>query len=1108
MNVAAPIRVLLVEDDADDYEHTREMLAAIPGRVFELDWIVSYDAAGEAVRRNAYDVCLLDYYLGKEHGLTFLEEAVSAGVTTPFVLLTGRGDRSIEQAALAAGASDYLAKADVASATLERAIRHAMERGRMIAALRASERRFRAMIEKGGDGITLHGADLRSFYQSPAVEAITGYGEPEAHGMSWREFVDKDQYPRVEAAIEKLRAKPGATAELELELRRPDGSHRTIALRACNLLADPDVGAIVSNFQDITGRKIAERQRDGFFELTLDLFCVAGPDGRFRKLNPAWEQTLGWSREELSARPFNEFIHPDDVAATESMVAQLTTGKRTVDFHNRYRTRDGGYRCFRWTAIGTVDDGLIYAAARDVTDERAAAERDRLLFALSPIAKWLLDAASSRVLDVNNAALALLGYSREQLLGIDARDLVVDPARGEQDATVRCLRANDGTIRELEVTGQPLELQTGPALLEVLSDVTARNRALAELRDSEQRYRRIVENTSEGVWIYDANGLTTFMNLRMAKMLGTTVEEAVGMPVFHFMDDTQIPEARDRIDRRARGISERREFRLKRRDGSSLWISSHADPLFDSQGRFESSVELVTDITELRQAALVRRRLAAIVESSRDAIISCDRAGAIRSWNPAAERLTQYSAEEAIGQPVSMLMDASVKLGGDASLEYEGPLRRRDGSYVQVSLSSSSLDQAEGGLEGTSLILRDISERLKAEAALRRTEDQLRQAQKMEAIGSLAGGVAHDFNNLLTVILSYTDMIIEDLPAGDPLRTDVIEVRNAGNRAAELTRQLLAFSRKQILEPRVLDVNEVLRGIETMLARIVGEDIDLSLILSAKPALVNADVGQLEQVVMNLVVNARDALPDGGNLTIETSLAAFDEHAAAAHVGVTPGAYVLLVVSDSGLGMDRETQARIFEPFFTTKEKSKGTGLGLSTVYGIVQQSGGHIWVYSEIGSGTTFKIYLPLTRRELQSTLIPIAELRPMVRGSETILLVEDEPQVRQLIRTLLAKHGYHVLDAANAGEALLVCEQFSARIHLMLTDVVMPRMSGRALAERLATERPEMKVLFMSGYTENTITHHGVLDAGVEFLAKPITPESLLRKVRSVLDQRRASA
>ena len=396
----------------------------------------------------------------------------------------------------------------------------------------------------------------------------------------------------------------------------------------------------------------------------------------------------------------------------------------------------------------------------------------------------------------------------------------------------------------------------------------------------------------------------------------------------------------------------------------------------------------------------------------------------------------------------------------------------------------------------------EIAERRKTELALLRSEEQLRQAQKLEAVGRLAGGVAHDFNNLLSVVLSYSALLLADMRTSDPHRGEIEEIQRAGERAADLTRQLLAFSRQQILDPQLLDFNLIINNLHSILERVLGEDVELRLIRAASLDAVQADRGQVEQVVMNLIVNARDAMPNGGQLTIETANVYLDEDYAREHPGVIPGPFVMIAVSDTGVGMDRATQARAFEPFFTTKDRGKGTGLGLSTVFGIVKQSEGHIWLYSEPGAGTTFKIYFP--RAEGTAIVAHPTTPPPSVRGAETILLVEDEDQVRAVAAEVLRKYGYHVLEARSPGEALLVCEQHPVNIHLLLTDVIMPKMNGRQLAQRMQTMRPNLRVVYMSGYTDNVITHHGVLDSDVAFVQKPLTPLPLVTKVREALDTR----
>jgi PAS domain S-box-containing protein len=551
-----------------------------------------------------------------------------------------------------------------------------------------------------------------------------------------------------------------------------------------------------------------------------------------------------------------------------------------------------------------------------------------------------------------------------------------------------------------------------------------------------------------------------------------------------------------------------------RKDGTAFFAEYTSRPL--SLGGRRARFTVISDVTARREAEEMRSLLAAIVHSSNDAVVSKQLDGIITSWNHAAESLFGYAAAEAVGQPISMVIPAdrlpeereliARVSNGERIEQYETVRLRRDDTLVSVAISLSPILDAAGKVIGVSKTARDLSAQHKAEQALRSAEEQLRQAQKMEAVGRLAGGIAHDFNNILSVILSYSDLILEQLKSPDPLVADVGEVRKAALRAAELTRQLLVFSRQQVIAPKVLDLNEVVTSVDRMVARILGEDIELVSLPGAHLGRVLADRNNVEQVIMNLVVNARDAMPIGGKLTIETGNVHLDTEYAREHPGATPGPHVMLAVSDTGVGMDRATQARVFEPFFTTKEVGKGTGLGLSTVFGIAQQSGGSVWVYSEPGKGTTFKVYFPIVDADLDTggpTAAPAT-----LSGTETILLVEDQEQVRAVAHAILKRSGYRVLVAQHAAEALLLCEVRSEPIHLLLTDVVMPHMSGAELAKRAVAERPELKVLYMSGYTDDSVVRHGILESEMAFLQKPFTPETLTRKVREVLNATLAAA
>jgi PAS domain S-box-containing protein len=538
-------------------------------------------------------------------------------------------------------------------------------------------------------------------------------------------------------------------------------------------------------------------------------------------------------------------------------------------------------------------------------------------------------------------------------------------------------------------------------------------------------------------------------------------------------------------------------------------LGRRAAMAIDSAGLY---ADLQRENAERRQAEEARGKtenlLQGIVEKAPTAIYVKDLEGRYLLVNRHMAEVMGVDAGAVVGKTVFDVYPAEraqalatfeqrVLAAGEA-LEGEEELLRADGLHTYITIKAPLTD-ASGRVYALCGISTDITAHKRAEEALHRSEEQLRQAQKMEAIGNLAGGIAHDFNNLLSVILGYSSVLVQSMDPNDPHRADVQEIERASMRAAALTQQLLAFGRKQLLQPKVIKLSDVVAGVEPMLRRLIGEDIELTVRTTPELGSVRADPSQMEQIIMNLAVNSRDAMPRGGKLVIETenvNLAPLE----AAHAGVEPGPYVTLAVTDTGVGIQRETQARIFEPFFTTKEMGKGTGLGLATVFGIVQQSGGSICVDSEPGRGSTFRVYLPRTdvidlgERESRHPVVGSLE------GSETILLVEDEAQVRALVRSILQRFGYQVLEAQSGSDALVVCEEHTGTIDLLLTDVIMPRINGPQLAQRLSGRVG--KVLYMSGYTEDSIVRQGLVDASVALLQKPITPKALVRKVREVLD------
>jgi PAS domain S-box-containing protein len=659
----------------------------------------------------------------------------------------------------------------------------------------------------------------------------------------------------------------------------------------------------------------------------------------------------------------------------------------------------------------------------------------------------------------------------------------------------------------------------------------ALRKATASLEQSEAGYRGMIENIQDTFYRTDAQGVLLFVSPSGARLLGyDSPREMIGRPNASFWNN---PEARLKMLEILKRDGAVRDFEviLVRKDGSPVPVSTTSSYYHDQDGQILGIEGIFRNITERKQAEAdllaERQYLTDIIDSLPDATLIIDTDNCLVVWNRAAEAMTGVQREELLGKgdyayavpfygkPQPILIDLINISEKERERSYSSVRRLDDKIYAETFIQT--LNDGEGaylwgvaaplydrsGLRiGAVEVIKDISDLKKSEKTNIQLQEQLLQAQKIESIGRLAGGVAHDFNNMLGVILGHAELAQNQIDPGHPLFENLEEIRKAARRSADITRQLLAFARKQTIAPKLIDLNETVDGMLTMLRRLIGEDIHLAWLPGKNLGLVNMDPSQLDQILANLFVNARDAIADTGKVTIETDTVGIDEAYCKMHTDFVPGEYVMLAVSDNGCGMDAETMAHLFEPFFTTKEMGKGTGLGLAMIYGIVKQNSGFINVCSELGQGTTFKVYLP----QHGGNAVPTPQedtTGSVARGNETILLVEDEPMILDMTKAMLELHGYKVLPAPTPGEAIRLAQEHAGDLHLLMTDVVMPEMNGRNLAKNLLSLYPKLKCLFMSGYTANVIAHQGVLDEGVHFIQKPFSVNDLAAKTREALDE-----
>lgn len=1033
---------------------------------------------------------------------------------------------------------------------LQAVVRDITERRRAEDKARALTQRLTLATDAAAIGVWDWDLEADRWYATPNYYAMTG-DEP-VEGFTFRQRWIHRLHPEDLAVVtEKVRralAGIDETYQYEARVLHADGTYHWVSVtgRVAEVNAEGKATRMLGVRMDITERKRTEvalraseeRYRD-LIDNSVELISTCDLDGNFLSVNETTIRTTGYSREILLQKNLTDLLVPE----TRHLFPEYSRTVRVAGEARgimRIRTASGETRFWEYHATLRTEGvaaPVVRGMALDITDRlraeralRASHERFELANRATFNVIWDWD-LTTRVIWRNDRFQELFGYARDEVgASFDAAVDLIPPvdlervkaslqvaldAKSEFWTDQYSFRRKDGSFAAVEDRAVITRDADGRAIrmLGAMQDISERQRAEEALRQSEERHRLLADNASDVIWTMGLDGGFTYVSPSVEKLLGYTAGEVMLKTV----DEVLRPESAAAMGAQLapalaalRSGLPFREFRLEleqtRKDGTTVWTEVSTAGMLDAAGKPLGILGIVRDITERKKAEAGLRLQSGALEAAANSIVITDRQGLIEWANPAFALATGYGTNEAVGKRPGDLLKSgrqarefyatlwdTILAGG----VWHGELinRRKDGSLFTEEMTITPLKDESGAVTHFVAVKQDVSER-------KALEQKFLQAQKLEAVGRLAGGIAHDFNNMLGVILGYTDVALRQVDPALALHADLLEIQGAALRSATLTRQLLAFARRETITPKLVNLNETVAGMLAMLRRLIGEDIRVAWQPAATLWSILMDPAQIDQILANLCVNSRDAIADVGVITIATANCAIDAGFCAEHADAVPGEYVRLSVSDTGGGMDKETLSQIFEPFFTTKGVGEGTGLGLPMVYGAVRQNGGFLTVASAPGQGAVFEIYLPrdlgLAERAGKTD-----KLAALVRGRETILLVEDEPALLKLTTRVLEGKGYSVIAASNPGEAIHRARAPGAEIHLLLTDVVMPEMNGREVAKTLLTLYPRLKCLFMSGYTADVIARGGVLAEGVDFLQKPFSPPELAAKVREVLDR-----